>query len=79
MKFAGLTKEKREMLKKELYARYEALLMQLEGVPIESKYDCAGPKKYWTKPEQVVKVEVLPLQLALGDFKTILAEIAKLK
>ena len=75
----GLPKAKRDALRRALNERYSVLLQQLEGKPLSSASDCAGPRKHWTKPEEVVKVDELQLSLAVSDFEAILKEIKKVK
>ena len=78
MAIVAIAKTKRDQIKDELERRYYLLVHELDGRNLES--DREGCKKgTWMHPEKLTAIDSMKLSLALGDFKVILAEIAKIK
>lgn len=74
------TKQNLEYLLSELHLRYQTLVGTLDArTPIDA-FDGAGRGR-WATPEKVkiLNKSAAERNLAVGDFKTILAEIQKLK
>ena len=65
----------------ELNTRYSALLSELEGRQADERDRHDGAKGRWTQGtlDKSLAVDSYKLRLALADFKTILAEIGRLK
>ena len=76
---AVIDKKKRDRLKQELQARYEALTTLMKDRELKSAREGCGRGQYWKNPDDLTSIDSTDLNLALGDFKTILAEIGKIK
>ena len=65
----------------ELNTRYSAMLSELEGRQADEKDRHDGAKGSWTQGtlDKSLVVDSYKLRLAIADFKTILAEIGRLK
>lgn len=75
---AVIKKERRDALIAELAARCATLFEELTGRDLK---DCTeGCKRgSWAYPDMLCFVDSLSLSLAVGDFKTILSELSKIK
>lgn len=75
---AVIPKAKQYKLLKELQSRFTHLEEILEGRDLLNPTE--GLKKgYWPKPDLMTCINTTDLSLAIGDFKTILAELGKIK
>ena len=76
-----LNKKMSEKLLEELRARHDVLQETLAGRQADQRDQHDGAKGIWTKAtlEKSIAVDSYKLRLAVSDFKTILAEIGRLK
>jgi hypothetical protein len=75
---AAISKEKRDKLKKELADRYLLLMKRLTGRNLRDEKE-GLQRGRWRTPEEMCWVDSIDVALAVGDFKTILSEILKIK
>lgn len=68
-----------ETIKTELRNRIAVLLDVLNGRVLIDNHEEAGRHRHWPHPDKMRVIDSYKLSLALGDFKTILTEVGKLK
>jgi len=76
-----LNKEKHKKIRYELIFRYEELMRQFNSRELKSATEGTNGRSHWINPSaQCATIgSSLDLAMAVEDFKTILAEIKKLK
>lgn len=75
---AVIPKAKQSKLLKELQSRFTHLEEIIQGRDLLNPTE--GLKKgYWSQPDLLTCINAIDLSLAIGDFKTILAELGKIK
>lgn len=65
----------------ELRSRFSQLMTEFEDRPLKSATEGCRRRARWTKPEEMVATHgtAAALQLAVDDFKNILAQVRRLK
>ena len=75
-----MTKDKHNKLKRQLLNRWDELMFQFTARELKSPKE-GSSKGHWMHPETMCSTvgSKVDISLAIADFKTILAEIGKLK
>lgn len=76
-----LSRVGRDALEEQLQQRFRALLAVIEPRDLMNDAEGCSGKNHWTQPQQMcaIKASQMDLQLAVDDFKNVLAHVRKLK